>query len=696
VRKRIITLGFFFFFQQTNASEIIGYKNIGSVLTPSKIEQSIANSPSSVTVITRSQIDALGIKNIPEIMRLVPGFSVGRLRGNDYRISSHGGHINARRIELMIDGRSQFRPGTDRIDWQHLPVSIKDIERVEISRTTSTVNYGTNAFMAVVNIITTNSIESAGIKFNITEGSSDYSNKWLRAGVLQGTNSHTLSVSSDRETPFELLSDLFRDAVKVDRITYSSNYLTDDLNSFGVRLGYSDSEPFFPGLDGVVTRQYDSHEGKKYYLQLNSDFDTSDNSNFKMHLYARRETKDEPSTVCLPAAYLLPELGSLYTSDPRFVDVFFSGASIPADASPDDLALLASLNTTIASVGIPSALTRVCGSVAQTTIENQYEFKIDHTLTFNEKLRMGTGLGLRRDDVECEVFLNGDVKLNNVFVWNTIEYIPQQDWVINFGSMAENRGNDTETSFKLGVVKKIDNASVRYILAKSHRMPGLFSQYGDWSYSVSNLSPVIFEDSGQFFISAQSTNDLEPESLVSNEIGFRVESNKFDSFLDIRLFQERLYNLISERLVLEDFNPTNNGSLKSNGVEIEYSLNVNGHTDIRLTYGYLDSETDATYESMLDYQHTGSASIIFTGIPTWVLSTGIYSTDNSIGTYYDRYDFNAQKRLNDNITLFGQLSYYSNRDSILILNIDAITSSDRFYNYLDSEVQTMVGISIDL
>ena len=60
------------------------------VITPTRLVQSLADVPASVTVITAETIERFAIRSIPEALRLVPGMSVVRATGLDYQISYHG------------------------------------------------------------------------------------------------------------------------------------------------------------------------------------------------------------------------------------------------------------------------------------------------------------------------------------------------------------------------------------------------------------------------------------------------------------------------------------------------------------------------------------------------------------------------------------------------------------------------------
>ncbi|MDR6929375.1 TonB-dependent receptor plug domain-containing protein, partial [Pseudomonas sp. BE134] len=137
------------------------------VLTATRLKQSPAAVPGSMTVIDSELIVATGARDIAELLRLVPGMMVGNITGNQAAVNYHGTNATAaRRLQVLIDGRSVYRAGLATVDWSDIPVAMEDIERIEVFRGPNTVSYGANALMAVVNIITRNPADSLGTRLN--------------------------------------------------------------------------------------------------------------------------------------------------------------------------------------------------------------------------------------------------------------------------------------------------------------------------------------------------------------------------------------------------------------------------------------------------------------------------------------------------------------------------------------------------
>lgn len=143
----------------------IDNSDLPQVLTATRLKQSPAAVPGSMTVLDSELIRASGARDIPELLRLVPGMMIGYGAGNQPTVNYHGSNASeARRMQVLIDGRSVYRAGLATVDWSDIPLAMEDIERIEVFRGPNTVSYGANALMAVVNILTRNPADSHGTR----------------------------------------------------------------------------------------------------------------------------------------------------------------------------------------------------------------------------------------------------------------------------------------------------------------------------------------------------------------------------------------------------------------------------------------------------------------------------------------------------------------------------------------------------
>jgi vitamin B12 transporter len=122
------------------------------VVTASKIEETIEESPSSITVITRSDIEAMNVQFVPDVLRSVPELNVRQTGGTGKlaTVRIRGG--SPRHVVVMIDGVKVKSTTTGDFDFSG--VSVDDIERIEIIKGPQSIMYGSEAMAGVINIIT--------------------------------------------------------------------------------------------------------------------------------------------------------------------------------------------------------------------------------------------------------------------------------------------------------------------------------------------------------------------------------------------------------------------------------------------------------------------------------------------------------------------------------------------------------------
>ncbi|MFP5419301.1 MAG: TonB-dependent receptor plug domain-containing protein [Gammaproteobacteria bacterium] len=174
------------------------------VLSVSRLSQPVSEAPAAVTVIDRSMISASGFRDIPDLLRLVPGFSVAYTRDNTWAAGYHGlGDAYSRRFQVLVDGRSIYSPHYGAVNWASLPLAIDDIERIEVVRGPNASSYGANAFAAVVNIITKTASQVTGGLASVQAGEQDMRGVTLRQGGGSRNLRYRLTASAQQRDRFE-------------------------------------------------------------------------------------------------------------------------------------------------------------------------------------------------------------------------------------------------------------------------------------------------------------------------------------------------------------------------------------------------------------------------------------------------------------------------------------------------------------
>lgn len=137
--------------------EMILFQELPSVFGASKYEQKPSEAPASISIVTAEEIQRYGYRTLSEVLRSVRGIFTTYDRNYSYigvRGFNRPGDYDTR-VLLLLDGHrlndnvyDQAAIGTEAV------VDVETIERVEIIRGPSSSLYGTNAFLAVINVIT--------------------------------------------------------------------------------------------------------------------------------------------------------------------------------------------------------------------------------------------------------------------------------------------------------------------------------------------------------------------------------------------------------------------------------------------------------------------------------------------------------------------------------------------------------------
>ncbi len=123
----------------------------------SKREQRSSEAPADISVITGDEIELFGYRTLAEILSTLRDFHITNDRTYEYvgvRGISLPGDYNTR-ILLLVDGHRANENVYDSMAvGLDAPIDVSAIERVEVIRGPASSLYGSNAFLAVVNVVT--------------------------------------------------------------------------------------------------------------------------------------------------------------------------------------------------------------------------------------------------------------------------------------------------------------------------------------------------------------------------------------------------------------------------------------------------------------------------------------------------------------------------------------------------------------
>ena len=201
------------------ASESLFFEDIPTVITVSRVAERITDAPAAVSVITADDLRQFGVTRLADAFRLVPGVDVFSQDAHTSAVTARGLNSRyARRMQVLVDGRSVYQPLWGGVFWEDLLVDIEDIERIEVIRGPNAALYGANSFNGVINIITKRPEDVAGTTLSYRGGNDDYARGFGRYGGRWEALSYRVSGSyRDDEGYGELDGAAFRDATADER-----------------------------------------------------------------------------------------------------------------------------------------------------------------------------------------------------------------------------------------------------------------------------------------------------------------------------------------------------------------------------------------------------------------------------------------------------------------------------------------------
>lgn len=618
------------------------------VLTPTRLRQSVADVPASVTIITAEMIRQYGITSVPDALRLVPGMAVAHATGNDYRINYHGTNIlDPRRMNVLVDGISVYRPALSKVDWKALPVAIEDIDRIEVTRGPNSAAYGRNSMLAVVNIITKHPSDVERAMVSTTVGSVNTRNVTARLASTLGSTALRVSLTAENDSGYDELTrgPEPHDSTHLKQVNLRSETRVSETSSVAFAAAFVGGVAEVPFID-AFQRSFPDQHLRDYYA--GATWKTSFTPTHEMQLranYSSHRIRQKWFT-CPPAAVLLPELFDLYATNPGYANTILAGR-IPTGGSARDNELATAAIAAIQRLG-PRAIQPTCSTANQDLLEARADVELQDTYVFSERLRVVAGFGLRNDRGNSATYLAGTVSNTSYRAFGNVEYKPFARLNLNAGGYLE-RDQLTGSTFSPRLAANFhvsETQTVRGVFSQGTRQPDIFEQRANWTYSGSDLNPPLNgSTNGRLYQSARARGGLRDERITSRELGYLLRVPIWGMLLDTKAFDDRLADLISEKLHLQSFQPTNNNSVTLRGVELQGTVTPSERWSVFFVYAYLNNKPTTEIERTQYSSHSGAVGTTRALSDGWRLSLAYYgATGNGIGqTYYGREDLTIGK-----------------------------------------------------
>ncbi|MGH8372457.1 MAG: TonB-dependent receptor plug domain-containing protein [Gammaproteobacteria bacterium] len=583
------------------------------VLTPARLSQRVDTSPLPITIINRQMIQASGALTIEDVLRLVPGMLVGHDSGNQAFVTYSGfADRYARRMQVLVDGRSVYSPSFGGVDWSSLPVALEDVERIEVVRGPDAAAYGANAFLGVINVITRPAKDEQGGYAKIVAGSDHLNRVVARDGNSTGnldyritavsTGDHGLNITDG--TVDGALTNGYVDNKQTSILSGRFDYQTDKSNQWSFQFGDSYGWRAQGGPLNIFYPPHRLNSGWNFQqLDWHQDSDDGDGLSFKFY-HQLDQTSERLQT----------------------------------------------LPVTIPSVGV------LTGDLNYDIRSNRYDAELQQVTTLSDGLRTVWGIGTRLDQVLSQSYLGRSTPISDheYRLFGHGEWHMTHDFYTNIGAMLEHAD--------FGGSAVSPNASLNYILA-----PGRTLRL---SASSATRYPVAIEEASNQSFSAGpvidqiliSSGGLGPERIRTVDFGYVGDLGSPALWIDTRVFHSRIRDLIAYYNIpfpTDNYdgkaqNFINRDSADLDGAEFQLNYNPTLETRLVINYAYLNI-TSSTVNTSAPH-HDLSALLIHNLSGGIDLSAAFYFTSHMYGLDTGTY-IGAQRRLDLKLSApFTQLS----------------------------------------
>lgn len=275
----------------SESKELLMFFEEQDLVTATKRPTSLRKAPAIATIISADEIRNMGARNLLDVLKMVPGFgvSITEFGGNMVEVRGIRSSLSEK-ILVMIDGHSLNRNFTGSALYRvagMLPM--ENVKRVEVVRGPGSALYGTNAFVATINIITRTAEEIDGLEAKAGGGSFSSLKGDLLGGKAVGDKFTVVANLDHAQTQGPKLT---IDADTLSGTPYSKAPGNPDLyfkqTSAFLKVGYGDltfrgqyltkQEGMYIGIVSALTddsskAQVDNYWGElAYNLKLTEDF----------------------------------------------------------------------------------------------------------------------------------------------------------------------------------------------------------------------------------------------------------------------------------------------------------------------------------------------------------------------------------------------------------------------------------------
>ena len=514
------------------------------VVTASRTEQEIKETPSAVEVITRADIDKMGAENLAQALKLALGIDLQENTMVGNRSAIRG--MNTNQTLILIDGRRVRTENTsETMNYYELQrVNMDDVERIEIVRGAVSSLYGSEALGGVINVI--------------------------RKRPAEAQTSVTLDWTTRQNN-----EGLRLDSGKVGKWAFSTSF-----KRTGVRERGTDA----------VSNIY----GKKYFFNIDGRMDVARDKWLDVFFDYLKEDLDMKDSATQKTSY---------DHDRFSTGVKYSGRDSRGDYEMQVYYTYFDKNQRTRNRANGSLHSFDDMTYNSLVFDGRRSMQIakDHLLTVGGEYRKedyeSTRIkGSKTTTLEGVTNQLGDSSMNLAALYVQDEWLASPRWTI-IPSVRWDHSDvfGSEVTGKLGTTYKI-NKGLRFKanVGSAYRAPTASELYFDWRHTPA----------ARVNVHIVGNPDLKPEKALNFDLGIEGERGK--TFGKLTYFHNKVEDLINVNVVntvipgpppptiLSTGTYQNIDSATIQGIELEAKQDLGSGFALRGLYTYLDAQDDKT------------------------------------------------------------------------------------------------------
>ncbi|HYQ90663.1 MAG TPA: TonB-dependent receptor [Candidatus Competibacteraceae bacterium] len=498
----------------------------------------------------------------------MPGVTVAYENGSNYFVAYQGLNDGfSRRMQVLVDGRSVYNQFYGGVVWSSLPLEVDDIERIEVVRGPNASTDGSNSFLGTISITTRHSAEDRGTYARVRAGNDNIRDTYLRYGGTAEALSYRLTGSYRQDDGLETRPD----DRQIRYLSGRADWNLTPTQRLMVQGGYNHSD-------------------------LEQGFNTN-----QFSILAN------PFEACFP-------------HHNRPIQEAYGQLRYEHIPSPDKQTLLQAYYSRL-HTAFHYTLPPLCGGSTDRdnyTVE-RYDLELRNLSRLSPTARMSWGAELRWDGIDAterssnnpaSPFPNDHSNLSSRLLGH-LEWKFAHPWLLNVGAMLE---KDTLSDY-FGVSPRAalhyfftPTQAVRVGVAKGVRTPNFVEE--DWK--------------SDFYV---SSGGLAAEKMLARELAYVSYFPSYELSLDVRLFWNRVRDLIVADPTVFPFTYVNKGHADIRGVEGQTNWKLSRDLRLNLTYAYTHIASDDPFGinfSDSNPKHIADGFLTYDFNEWWQSSVGYY------------------------------------------------------------------------